>query len=77
MWVPKGRAGAPQGGGRTFTSASYRQGVVSMGTELGGGGLVTPASLKVAQDGMRRVLAAANASHNGKFLNYGGEQLSW
>ena len=28
-----------------------------MGTELGGGGLVTPASLKIAQDGMRRVLA--------------------
>jgi hypothetical protein len=50
-------AAAPQGGGRTFTSASYRQGVVSMGTELGGGGLVTPSSLKIAQDGMRRVLA--------------------
>jgi hypothetical protein len=50
-------AAAPQGGGRTFTSASFRQGVISMGTELGGGGLVTPASLKVAQDGMRRVLA--------------------
>ncbi|CAN5211886.1 succinylglutamate desuccinylase/aspartoacylase family protein [soil metagenome] len=50
-------AAAPQGGGRTFTSASFRQGVVAMGTELGGGGLVTPHSLKVAQDGMRRVLA--------------------
>jgi predicted deacylase len=50
-------AGAPQGGGRTFTSASFRQGVISMGTELGGGGLVTQHSLKVAQDGMRRVLA--------------------
>jgi predicted deacylase len=50
-------AAAPQGGGRTFTSASARQGVVSMGTELGGGGLVTPASLKVAEDGMRRVMA--------------------
>ena len=50
-------AAAPQGGGRTFTSASARQGVVSMGTELGGGGLVTPGSLKVAEDGMRRVLA--------------------
>ncbi|NDH62270.1 MAG: deacylase, partial [Alphaproteobacteria bacterium] len=35
-------AAVPQGGGRTFTSASYRQGVLSMGTELGGGGLVTP-----------------------------------
>ena len=50
-------AAAPQGGGRTFTSASARQGVISMGTELGGGGLVTPGSLKVAEDGMRRVLA--------------------
>ena len=50
-------AATPQGGGRTFTSASYRQGVISMGTELGGGGLVTPHSLKVTQDGMRRVLA--------------------
>lgn len=49
-------ASVPQGGGKTFTSASYRQGVISMGTELGGGGLVTPASLKVAEDGMRRVL---------------------
>ena len=50
-------AAAPQGGGRTFTSASARQGVISMGTELGGGGMVTPVSLKVAEDGMRRVLA--------------------
>jgi uncharacterized protein len=50
-------AAAPQGGGRTFTSASARQGVIAMGTELGGGGLVTPASLKVTEDGMRRVLA--------------------
>lgn len=50
-------ADVPQGGGRTFTSASARQGVISMGTELGGGGLVTPGSLKVAEDGMRRLLA--------------------
>ena len=50
-------AAVPQGGGKTFTSASYRQGVISMGTELGGGGLVTPGALKVAEDGMRRVLA--------------------
>lgn len=27
--------------------------------------------------GMRRVIAAANASHNGKFLNYNGEQIAW
>jgi uncharacterized protein len=48
--------GAPQGGGRTFSSACHRQGVLSMGTEMGGGGLVTPASIKVADDGMRRLL---------------------
>jgi predicted deacylase len=56
-------AAAPQGGGRTFTSASARQGVISMGTELGGGGLVTPASLKVAEDGMRRLLAHIGLLH--------------
>ena len=50
-------AASSPGGGKTFTSASARQGVISMGTELGGGGLVTPGSLKVAEDGMRRVLA--------------------
>jgi len=27
--------------------------------------------------GMRRVIAAANDSHNGKFLNHNGEQLAW
>jgi len=26
---------------------------------------------------MRRVIAAANRSHNGRFLNYNGEQLEW
>jgi NAD(P)-dependent dehydrogenase (short-subunit alcohol dehydrogenase family) len=44
-------------------------------TDMGGAG----ADIDVADSvsGMRRVLAAANPSHNGKFLNYGGEQLSW
>src|SRR5439155_25461760 len=56
-------AAVPQGGGRTFTSASYRQGVISMGTELGGGGVVTPGSLKVAEDGMRRGLAHVGLLH--------------
>jgi hypothetical protein len=50
-------AAAPQGGGRTFTSAAYRQGVLAMGTELGGGGLLTPQSLAVAENGIRRVLS--------------------
>ena len=44
-------------------------------TDMGGAGADIDAATSVS--GMRRVLAAANASHNGKFLNYGGEQLSW
>jgi NAD(P)-dependent dehydrogenase (short-subunit alcohol dehydrogenase family) len=44
-------------------------------TEMGGAGADIDASISVA--GMRRVLAAANASQNGKFLNFNGEQLSW
>ena len=44
-------------------------------TDMGGPG----ADLDVAEavDSMRRVIGAANASHNGKFLNYRGEQLAW
>ena len=44
-------------------------------TDMGGPG----ADLDVAESvtSMRRVLAAANASHNGKFVNYTGEQLAW
>lgn len=45
------------GGDRAFTSAASRQGVVALTTELGGGGFVTPESLSVAEQGMRRVLA--------------------
>jgi NAD(P)-dependent dehydrogenase (short-subunit alcohol dehydrogenase family) len=44
-------------------------------TEMGGAGADIDASTSVA--GMRRVLASANASQNGKFLNFNGEQLSW
>lgn len=50
-------AAAPQGGDRTFTSAGHRQGVPVMATELGGGGTVSREALRVAEDGMRRVLA--------------------
>ena len=45
------------GGNRAFTSAASRQGVVALTTELGGGGFVTPESLAIAEQGMRRVLA--------------------
>jgi NAD(P)-dependent dehydrogenase (short-subunit alcohol dehydrogenase family) len=44
-------------------------------TEMGGAGADIDTATSVA--GMRRVLAAANASQNGKFLNFNGEQLSW
>jgi NAD(P)-dependent dehydrogenase (short-subunit alcohol dehydrogenase family) len=44
-------------------------------TDMGGAGADIDATTSVS--GMRRVIAAANASHNGKFLNYNGEQLSW
>jgi NAD(P)-dependent dehydrogenase (short-subunit alcohol dehydrogenase family) len=44
-------------------------------TDMGGAG----ASIDVGESvtGMRRVIAQANDSHNGKFLNYTGEHLSW
>jgi NAD(P)-dependent dehydrogenase (short-subunit alcohol dehydrogenase family) len=44
-------------------------------TDMGGAGADIDAAASVA--GMRRVLAAANASQNGKFLNFNGEQLAW
>lgn len=44
-------------------------------TDMGGAGADIDASTSVT--GMRRVLATANDSSNGKFLNYNGEQLSW
>jgi len=44
-------------------------------TAMGGAGADIDAATSVA--GMRRVLAAANASQSGKFLNYKGEQLAW
>lgn len=44
-------------------------------TDMGG----AQAQIDVATSvtGMRRVIAAANDSHNGKFLNYTGAQLDW
>ncbi len=46
----------PMGGDQTFTSAAHRQGALSIGTEAGGTGTVTPAALKIAESGVRRVL---------------------
>lgn len=44
-------------------------------TDMGGAGADLDVTEAVSQ--MCRVIDAANASHNGKFLNYNGEQLSW
>lgn len=44
-------------------------------TDMGGGGADVDVQTSVA--GMRRVLAGANDSSNGKFINYNGEHLAW
>jgi predicted deacylase len=41
---------------RTMLAAAERAGVAALGTELGGSGTTTPASLAIAQRGVRRVL---------------------
>lgn len=46
----------PQGEDRTFAAAAERQKVISIGTELGGAGLVTPTSMAVAERGVKRLL---------------------
>ncbi|MBI3710868.1 MAG: succinylglutamate desuccinylase/aspartoacylase family protein [Proteobacteria bacterium] len=52
---------ALQGADRTLSAAARRQNALSMGTELGGGGQVTPSALKIAEGGIRRVLAHLGA----------------
>ncbi len=44
-------------------------------TDMGGGS--ADIDVQTSVSGMRRVLAAANDSANGKFINYNGEHLSW
>jgi len=44
-------------------------------TDMGGRGADLGVDESVAS--MRRVIAAATRSHNGRFLNYNGEQLEW
>jgi predicted deacylase len=46
----------PQGEDRTVTGAAERQGVLCIGTELGGGGHATPAALRIAERGVAGVL---------------------
>jgi len=52
---------APQGEDRTLTAAAARQGVIHLGTELGGGGTLTIAALRTAQEGVRRALKLVGA----------------
>jgi predicted deacylase len=49
--------GRNQGAERTFHAAASRCGVLAITTELGGGGDVNPRGLKLAEEGLRRVLA--------------------
>jgi NAD(P)-dependent dehydrogenase (short-subunit alcohol dehydrogenase family) len=60
-------------GSQGVTCMAFHPGWVR--TDMGGAG----ADIEVAESvtRMRYVIAAANESHNGKFLNYSGEQLSW
>lgn len=44
-------------------------------TDMGGKG--ADLSVEESVSSMRHVIAAANRSHNGRFLNYNGEQLEW
>ena len=44
-------------------------------TDMGGGS--ADIDVKTSVEGMRRILASANDSSNGKFINYNGEHLSW
>ena len=48
-----------QGGVRTLGAVAEARGIVSIATELGGSGTVTPAILALARAGIRRVLANA------------------
>ena len=52
---------APQGEDRTLTAAASRQGVIHLGSELGGGGTVTPAALRTAREGTLRALKLVGA----------------
>lgn len=54
-WIFKG-GGGPKTTARTSMGAAGRKGVVSVMTELGGGGSVTPEILKQTERGIRRVL---------------------
>ena len=45
----------------TMSAAALRQGPIHLSTELGGGGTVTPEALRIAEEGIRRVLQHVGA----------------
>ena len=51
-----GHASPGQGALRTTSGAAMRAGKLSIGTELGGAGTVTPAALRIAERGVRNIL---------------------
>lgn len=51
----------PPGDDLALPAAALRQGVLHMGSELGGGGTLSPPALRIAQDGLRRVLQRVGA----------------
>jgi uncharacterized protein len=54
----------PQGADRTSSAAAARKGVRHLGTELGGGGQVSAAALRVCEAGLRRVLHRLGVLHS-------------
>ncbi|HTZ36807.1 MAG TPA: succinylglutamate desuccinylase/aspartoacylase family protein [Stellaceae bacterium] len=48
-------------GDHTLTAAAARAGVKHLGTEIAGGGQVTPSALKILESGLRRVLVEIGA----------------
>jgi predicted deacylase len=53
-YLPAGGQGT--GDDRTLSGAAAARGVVSLGSELGGSGTLTPAALRIAERGLRNVL---------------------
>jgi predicted deacylase len=51
----------PQGEDRTLSAGADRKGLLHIGTELGGGGTVQPHVLRIAEEGLARVLMHVGA----------------
>jgi hypothetical protein len=62
MTVVIGNLGDP----RTSTAAACRAGLVTVGTEMGGGGTVSPEALAICRRGVRNVLAHLGVMEPGK-----------